>query len=99
VVDELRRLGYLGLLARVPEIAEELSRARGTVERLPPDQRYQALVGLTLADPADIALARDLIALRRALPRYPDLPSVTDRASDAADRADRADRADGDDGH
>jgi len=79
VVDELRRLGYLGMLARVPEIADELSRARGTVDGLPPEQRYQALVGLTLADPSSIALQRDLIALRRALLHYPDLPSVTDR--------------------
>jgi len=79
VVDELRRLGYLGVLARVPEIADELLRARDTVERLPPEQRYQTLVGLTLADPSRIALQRALIALRRALSQYPALPTVTDR--------------------
>jgi hypothetical protein len=81
VVDELRRLGYLGLVARVPEIADELARARDELDRLPPAQRYQALVGLTLADPSRIALQRDLIALRRELPQYPDLPSVTDRSA------------------
>jgi hypothetical protein len=79
VVDELRRLGYLGVLARVPEIADELSRAGDTVERLPPEQQYQTLVGLTLADPSRIALQRALIALRRALSQYPALPTVTDR--------------------
>jgi hypothetical protein len=81
VIDELRRLGYLGLLARVPEIAGELSRARAAVGGLPLDQRYQTLVGLTLADPASVALQRDLIAVRRELERYPELPRVTDRAA------------------
>jgi hypothetical protein len=81
VVDELRRLGYLGIVARVPEIADELARASGVLDRLPPASRYLALVGLTLADPARIALQRDLIALRRALSSYPALPGAIDRAA------------------
>jgi hypothetical protein len=81
VVDELRRLGYLGLVVRVPDIADELARARDGVERLPPEPRYQVLVGLTLADPSHIGLQRELIAVRRALQRYPELPAVTDRAA------------------
>jgi hypothetical protein len=81
VVDELRRLGYLGVLARVPEIADELSRARDQVSELSLAQRYQALVGLTLADPSSVALQRELIVVRRALERYPELPAVTDRAA------------------
>jgi hypothetical protein len=82
VIDELRRLGFLGMLARVPEIAGELSRARAAAGGLPLDQRYQTLVGLTLADPSSIALQRDLIAARRRLERYPGLPGSADRASD-----------------
>lgn len=81
VVDELRRLGYLGLLARVPDVAEEVARAPGVIEGLPPALRYRALVGLTLADPSRVALQRELIALRRELERYPDLPAVSDRVA------------------
>jgi hypothetical protein len=78
-IDELRRLGYLGMVGRLPEVASELARAAGSLGSLPPEPRYQALVGLTLADPADIARQRELIALRRDLLRYPELPAVTDR--------------------
>jgi hypothetical protein len=81
VVDELRRLGTLGVVDRIPEIADELARARSTLGALPPAQRYEVLVGLTLADPSRIALQRELIALRRALERYPVLPSVSDRSA------------------
>jgi hypothetical protein len=81
VVDELRRLGYLGMLARVPEVASELARAAGALGSLAPEPRYQTLVGLTLADPADIARQRELIALRRELLQYPALPAVTDRTA------------------
>lgn len=80
VVDELRRLGYLRVLEGVPEIAHELALARGARSELPPVQRYQLLVGLTLAEPSSVALQRELIAVRRELVRYPKLPVVTDRA-------------------
>lgn len=80
-VDELRRLGYLGTLARVPEVADELSRARDGVDRLAPAERYLTLVGLTLADPSQIALERDLLAVRRSLEHHPDLPSPNDRTA------------------
>src|SRR6185503_6413946 len=56
VVDELRRLGTLGVVDRVPEVARELARAREGLDALPPEPRYQVLVGLTLADPSRIAL-------------------------------------------
>ena len=75
-VDELRRLGYLGVVARVPELGEELARAREGLGRLPLEEQYRTLVGLTLADASVIALQRELISVRRAIERYPALPSV-----------------------
>lgn len=75
-VDQLRRLGYLGALVRIPEVARELNQARDDLDRLAPALRYQALVGLTLARPADLALQRRLIAQRQQLATsaaYPDL--------------------------
>jgi hypothetical protein len=67
VVDQLRRLGYLATLSRMPEIGRELSDAESDFERLAPSARYQALVGLTLATPSDIALQRKLLAQRLEL--------------------------------
>lgn len=73
VVDRLRRLGYLGILARVPEIADELRHAEAGVDRLSTGQRYRALVGLTLADPSNIALQREVLAQRLDLETFPEL--------------------------
>jgi len=73
-VDTLRRLGYLGVVAAEPGLRDELAQARATRGTLPPPQRFQALVGLVLANPADIPLQRELIALRRELTTYPPLP-------------------------
>ena len=76
VVDSLRRLGYLGTLARMPQVARELEQARSNLGQLTPGLRYQALVGLTLADPADLTLQRGLIKQRLELAArgaYPDL--------------------------
>jgi hypothetical protein len=67
VVDELRRLGYLGIVARVPAIADELRQARERAQHASLDDRYRILVALTLADPSDIELQRSLLATRRAV--------------------------------
>ncbi len=88
VVDELRRLGYLGVVPRVPEIAEELARARAADGGASPASRYAVLVGLTLADASIIAVHRELIAVRRAVVDFPPLPTVTDRDV-SAERASR----------
>jgi hypothetical protein len=67
VVDHLRRLGYLGV--RVPDRAEAL-------DDLAPTERYRALVGMTLADPSDIALQWQLLKLRRSLAHTGTFPSL-----------------------
>ena len=67
VVDRLRRLGYLDALSLAPEIARELHDARPHVDEMTSPQRYQALVGLTLAIPSDIGLQRALLFARRQL--------------------------------
>jgi len=74
-IDELRRMGYLGVLDRVPELAAELTRARSQLAGLAPAQRYLLLVGLTFAFPSDMPLRRALIGQRRALEIYPELPA------------------------
>ncbi|HSN27974.1 MAG TPA: hypothetical protein VLT45_16910 [Kofleriaceae bacterium] len=73
-VDTLRRLGYLGVVAAEPGLRDELAKARTARATLPPPQRFSVLVGLVLADPADLTLQRELIALRRQLETYPPLP-------------------------
>jgi hypothetical protein len=75
-VDQLRRLGYLGALARMPRISDELRTARGELEHLAPALRYRALVGLTLAIPSDLAMQRRLLETRAMLAAsgaFPDL--------------------------
>ncbi|HEY5944425.1 MAG TPA: hypothetical protein VIV40_02995 [Kofleriaceae bacterium] len=66
-VDTLRRLGYLGTLARVPAVAAELAAARDQLDRMSLSVRYRVLVALALADPSDITLQRRLLASRRGV--------------------------------
>lgn len=73
-VDELRRLGYFDVLARVPEAANVLATARAMT--LTSVQRYQVLVGISLARPADLTAQRELIAVRRALATAGTLPAL-----------------------
>ena len=75
-VDQLRRLGYLGVLERVPDIAHELDDARGHLDDWPADLRYQALVGLTLAMPGEVGLQRRLLAERHALAASGGFPAL-----------------------
>ncbi len=67
VVDRLRRLGYLATLSRFPGVATELTNARSRLDTLNDKERYQILVGLTLALPGDISLQWQLLKLRRKL--------------------------------
>ncbi len=67
VVDRLRRLGYLETLSRVPHIADQLVAARASLDDLSEPERYQALVGITLAQPEDVSLQWQLLKLRRRL--------------------------------
>ena len=71
-VDDLRRLGYLDPLAREPAIAKELAADPPAGLR----ERYEALVGITLARPADLERQRQLLAARLALARAGDLPTL-----------------------
>lgn len=71
-IDDLRRLGYLDVLAQAPNVSRELAEARDHLANLPLPERYTALVGLVLAIPSDIALHRELIDARAALsPQFP----------------------------
>jgi hypothetical protein len=77
VVDELRRLGYLRIVERVPELADELAAARARVDGATGAEKYELLVGLLLADPSDIALQRQLLVERHAVAEagaFPALP-------------------------
>ena len=71
VVDRLRRLGYFEVLHRVPEVAREMSAARARLDTWSDRERYEALVGLLLADPSDIGLQWRLLKLRRSLAIVP----------------------------
>jgi hypothetical protein len=63
-IDELRRLGYLDVSELVPEAVRDLGAARAALATMPGAERYQALVGLVLADPSDLVLQRALLAAR-----------------------------------
>lgn len=77
-LDDMRRFGYLDMLAVSPDIAGELDAARAALDRRWPDgpNRYLALVGLTFAFPSDIRLRRALLATRKALAEYPDVATA-----------------------
>ena len=66
-VDQLRRLGDLGIVSRDVELAVQLDAARDALAGWTPEQRYQVLVGLTLARPADVAMQWALLVQRRTL--------------------------------
>lgn len=66
-VDDLRRLGYLGVLDRVGSVASELDTLRQLAARWPAAQRYQALVGIVLAKPSDLDAQNALVEARAAL--------------------------------
>jgi hypothetical protein len=70
-IDTLRRLGYLGVLERAPDVVAALARARDRIATLPDAERYQTLVALTLAMPDDIGLQWQLLKLRRKLASLP----------------------------
>lgn len=72
-VDTLRRLGYLGAARHV---AAELAAARDGLDGRDPKSRYQILVGLALATPADLDVQRALLAQRLALARLGELPAL-----------------------
>lgn len=71
-----RRLGYLDTLAHAPAIAKELDEARERLDEWTAAPRYRALVGLTLADPADIALQWQLLKQRRELATSGTFPAL-----------------------
>lgn len=66
-IDELRRLGYLGVLDRVGSIASELETLRQLAATWPAEQRYQTLVGIVLAKPSDLDAQNALVEARAAL--------------------------------
>jgi hypothetical protein len=74
--DELRRLGYLDPLSHDPASSRVVEDARESVEDLPLEARYITLVGLTLADPSDIDLQRELLATRRSVARAGEFPAL-----------------------
>ena len=73
-IDALRRLGYFAVVDTVPAVAAELARVRHALSTLARDDRYIALVGLTLARPQDIELQESLLHMRLSLTEYPPLP-------------------------
>ncbi|HSN27458.1 MAG TPA: hypothetical protein VLT45_14285, partial [Kofleriaceae bacterium] len=66
-IDNLRRLGYLGVLDRMPAAASELAELRDRSARWPTDQRYRALVGIVLAEPSDLVAQHALVEARAAM--------------------------------
>lgn len=75
-IDQLRRLGYLGLLQRTPELAAELRDTRMHLGTLPPASQYLVLFGLVRADPSDIDLQRRLLEVRARLGATASLPEL-----------------------
>jgi hypothetical protein len=75
-VDELRRLGYLGTVARMASLGRELHVARAQIARLPLVARYRVLVGLTLADPGDLGLQRELLRVRHDVAALGEFPAL-----------------------
>jgi hypothetical protein len=75
-IDELRRLGYLRTLARVPELRAELDAAASKLETLSSNARYRTLVGLVLADPSNLVWERALLSARAAVAAAGDFPEL-----------------------
>lgn len=63
-IDSLRRLGYIGVLDRVPLIAKELTELHHRSVTWPTYERYRALVGIVLAAPWNLDAQRDLLHVR-----------------------------------
>ena len=81
-IDQLRRLGYLHVLERVPEVTRELRAARARLDRLPLAEQYEVLFGLVRADPGTIDLQRRLLDVRARIgtrASLPELPAMTVR--------------------
>jgi hypothetical protein len=75
-IDELRRLGYLRTLARVPELRAELDASASKLETLSSNARYRTLVGLVLADPSNLVWERALLSARAAVAAAGDFPRL-----------------------
>jgi hypothetical protein len=75
-IDGLRRLGYLRVLARVPEVARALEAASDRLPSSTLDERYRALVGITLANPSDMHAQQELLRARWDLSRRASFPAL-----------------------
>lgn len=75
-IDELRRLDYLRVLARAPEVRAELDAAASKLETLSTSARYRTLVGLVLADPSSLVWQRALLNARKAVAAAGDFPEL-----------------------